>query len=357
VTKSIARLLAACLLAITCGATAEEAPEAPGTPDLPDVPERVARVGDYVITGEAYRRNLQYRLLRARMAAGEGFEPDARFQRRVLSELIEARILRQLAEGSGVAADEAAVDREVARGRSAFPSDEDYAAWLDATGIDEAGLREEVRARLLIEAYVARETADVTVNDGDLRAEYEKLQEQGAVYRKTKTADFVHLFIRARGTDLSDWSEARGRIEELRGRILAGESMEALAREYSDDPRSAPRGGMYYETRREDAPELFADLLFSQPLDQVSEPLRGPQGWHLVKVTALHNPGTVSFEELAPILREGVLGAKKAAAVAERVRRARERIPVELYTAEGEAVPLPPPTAPEDGNGAATTPN
>ncbi len=330
--------------------TAREDTAQPGAakPEAPPIPETVARVGDQIITGDAFLRALHYRLTRLRMERGADYKPGPGFQRDTLMELIESAILRMLAQESGLTVDRAKVQEEFDRGREGFASDEDYTVYLENMGTDEGQLLEDIRARLLKEAYIEQETADITLTEAELRAQYEKVREQGAVYRRTKTLDFIHFFVRVRGTDIADWGAARERIESIRERIVAGESMEDLAREFSDDPRSAPRGGMYYEVRKEDAPEPLVDTLFSLPLGEVSEPIRSNTGWHLVKVVALHNPGIISFEQLEPMLRHGLINAKKSARIARLVAEARARIPVEIYAADGTPVPLPPPAEKEE---------
>jgi peptidyl-prolyl cis-trans isomerase C len=83
-------------------------------------------------------------------------------------------------------------------------------------------------------------------------------------------------------------TEARRVLGELR----AGGDFQELARRYSTDKMSAPRGGDMPEHPRGprvapfgDYPDLDA-ALFALPVNQLSEPVHTIMGWHILQVTA-----------------------------------------------------------------------
>ncbi|MFT0546903.1 peptidylprolyl isomerase [Allopusillimonas ginsengisoli] len=81
---------------------------------------------------------------------------------------------------------------------------------------------------------------------------------------------------------------AHDRIEQLRQRIINGESFEDLAKRYSDDA-SAPQGGdLGWLTPGETVP-AFEKAMNALQIDQVSEPVRSQFGWHLIQVLERRN--------------------------------------------------------------------
>lgn len=63
-------------------------------------------------------------------------------------------------------------------------------------------------------------------------------------------------------------------MQSIRERILAGESFEALARQYSTDPMSAKDGGLIGDFSADELPELFAAPILSSPVGSPTEVLK-----------------------------------------------------------------------------------
>lgn len=91
-----------------------------------------------------------------------------------------------------------------------------------------------------------------------------------------------HLLIQP--DPLLDDDAARTLIDTLRARIIAGEEMAALAREFSDDPGSASNGGdLGWVTPGEMVAE-FDQRMTGLPVGQLSTPFRSEFGWHILRV-------------------------------------------------------------------------
>ena len=84
---------------------------------------------------------------------------------------------------------------------------------------------------------------------------------------------------------LHDEHEIRTRINQLRARILAGDSFEELARAHSQDPGSASEGGdLGWVNPGQMVPEFEQAMNALEP-GEISEPVKSRFGWHLIKVT------------------------------------------------------------------------
>lgn len=78
--------------------------------------------------------------------------------------------------------------------------------------------------------------------------------------------------------------EALALATELRQRILAGEDFATLAAQYSDDQSNAQNGGDLGWFNRNAMVAPFADVAFSLPVGEVSEPVETQFGYHLIEV-------------------------------------------------------------------------
>jgi peptidyl-prolyl cis-trans isomerase SurA len=92
-----------------------------------------------------------------------------------------------------------------------------------------------------------------------------------------------HVLVRAVATR-PDRERAMARMEELRRRLAAGADFAQLARENSDDPQSARRGGLWQLFSRDQIPPELAPRLAGLGLGQISVPFSLEDGVHLLRV-------------------------------------------------------------------------
>ena len=92
----------------------------------------------------------------------------------------------------------------------------------------------------------------------------------------------------AEGKKLPTEAEAKAKIEDLRKQILAGADFGKLARDYSEDKASAAKDGDFGIIRRNSPyPDAVKNAVFALKAGQVSEPVRQPNGFYLVRVEEL----------------------------------------------------------------------
>ena len=116
-----------------------------------------------------------------------------------------------------------------------------------------------------------------------------------------------HILIRVQGSpaavrpgqkDLTE-AEALAKAQDLRKRIQAGEDFAQLARQESDDTGSGANGGDLGSFRHGQMVPTFEQAAFAmQPWD-LSEPVKSPFGYHLIKVEGKESK---SFEDVRPEL-------------------------------------------------------
>ncbi len=90
-----------------------------------------------------------------------------------------------------------------------------------------------------------------------------------------------HILIKT--TELISDDDARKRLETLRTRVLNGESFEDLARANSDDLSAAKGGDIGWVYPGDTVPE-FQRAMDALAPGELSEPVKSPFGWHLIRV-------------------------------------------------------------------------
>ena len=154
---------------------------------------------------------------------------------------------------------------------------------------------ERLRLRYL-EISMDEIAAGIKADDDELRALFEAERESFVTPEKREVS---HILISVPAdADSTAEEEARARLAVLRSRIEVGESFEDLARESSDDPGSATAGGSLGFIERGVMVPPFEEAAFALAPGEMSEPVRTSYGWHLIRVTSVHESRAATFEEV-----------------------------------------------------------
>ena len=133
---------------------------------------------------------------------------------------------------------------------------------------------------------------------------YARYQENKDTYTSEEIRGTSHILIMVSGDE--DAAPALARITEIRERIVNGESFVDLASELSEDPGSASEGGSLGEVERGVMVPTFEAALFSMEVDQLSQPVKTPFGWHLIKLNSISGGETQSFETVKSALQDEI---------------------------------------------------
>lgn len=243
-------------------------------------------LGSAGLTPSGFRRGLTEDLLIEQLAGGLG---ETSFTtRREFSEMAE--LLLQARDTAWLRFDPERFEEEVELDDALLR--DFYERHLDAYFADE-----QVRVRYVVlerDAIVD----DVEVSEAAVRGAYERELEAFQAQERRRAS---HILINI--GDARSEAEALAQAEALRERILAGEDFAELAREYSDDPGSAPDGGDLGMAGRDTFVPPFEQALFGlESVGEVSEPVVTQFGVHLIRLEEVASSEPPSFERRRPRL-------------------------------------------------------
>jgi len=148
----------------------------------------------------------------------------------------------------------------------------------------------------------------VSVSDDELRQQYASEKGRFVVPERRQMR---HILLTVpKDADEATANGVLEAIKKLRERILAGESFEEVAKESSKDPGSAAKGGDLGTVEKGVMDPAFERVAFDLPVDQVSEPVRTPFGYHLIEVTSIIPAQVQPFEAVKDTLRSEVAKQK-----------------------------------------------
>lgn len=136
---------------------------------------------------------------------------------------------------------------------------------------------------------------DAQVTEKQIKDYYE---DHAADYHKEMEVRARHIvFSIKEGTPEADIEKIRAEAEKVLAEAKQGKDFTELAKKYSQDPSVAENGGdLGYFTRGKMVP-AFADAAFSLKTGEISDLVRSPFGFHIIKIEDVHPEKITSLEE------------------------------------------------------------
>ncbi len=196
------------------------------------------------------------------------------------------------------------IDLESHKKDAAKMSAKDIEDYFAANG-DRYKTEEKVKIEY-IELDLATLAAAVPVDEAKLMSAYQEAVAQGRfASEEIRNASHILLKVPADATD-EVVAEKRTEIEALRQRILDGESFAEVAKEASEDPGSASRGGALDNIQRGAMVKPFEDAVYAAEVNAVTEPVKTRFGFHLILVHKVLEPEVQSYAVVKSTLEQEV---------------------------------------------------
>jgi peptidyl-prolyl cis-trans isomerase SurA len=263
-------------------ATAVDAGTKPAA--IEDLDRIIAFVNDDVITETELATRLteaKGQLAREKIAA----PPDAVLRKQLLERLVLERLQVQLAAQAGLRVGEAEVDQAIqVIARRNQLTVEELLARIKDQGISPQRYRAEVRNQVLIQQLAEREVSNrVSVSEAEINLFLENQESRGQV---SVEYNLGHIFLALpEGASPETIQARKKRAEEIRAQLAGGADFQQTAVSVSQ-AADALQGGQLGWRKAGQLPELFVAALKTLRPGAVSEVLRSPNGFHLLKLNA-----------------------------------------------------------------------
>lgn len=201
--------------------------------------------------------------------------------------------------------------------------EEQLKAMLEASGLSEEQFEKELREQILVERFVKKIGGDkVVVSDSEVADFYKK---QEASFNLPERIRAKHILVKAVEPQLKkEIAEANEEIsqEELQKKVQAKKNeakvkaetlyqqvkkdpskLSELAKEHSDDPGSAVRGGELGFMSKGTVVDPFWNAMKATPAGQLANGVvESPFGYHIIQVEEKEAAGKKSLAEAKPLI-------------------------------------------------------
>jgi peptidyl-prolyl cis-trans isomerase SurA len=286
----------------------------------------IAVVNDEALT--QWDLNEEKRIILQQMKASNVPPPPADvLQKQLIERLINERALLQHAKDSGIRVDDTTVERTIMRvAEENKLTPEQFRQALDREGIPYDRYREDIRRQVLIQRVRDREVdSKISVSDAEVDNYLATVNAQaGGESEYLLSHIYVTVPEQAAPADV----EARHkRAEDALAAIKDGKDFAQVAATFSDAPDALSGGSLGWRTPAR-LPSVFADNVRRMKPGEVSQVLRSPGGFHIVKLENVRsrNQPTVVDQTHARHILVKVNEVTSEAEAKAKIERLRERL-------------------------------
>ncbi len=240
----------------------------------------VAVVDEDVILQSELDRAVSNILAQAQAQNNGQLPPRAEIEKQVLDRLILTRVQVERATSTGIQVGDSEVDQAVARIAAQNQMTlEQLRTSLERDGFsfDEfrKGMREEVTVQRFRQRF-AQSRVQVTDTEIDILLASNSL--------KTGEVRLQHILVGVpEGATSVQVQAARERAERVIREVNAGLTFQQAAIKYSEGQQALEGGDLGWR-RYEEVPTAFADLVAGMNKGDLSQPIRGPNGFHIIRI-------------------------------------------------------------------------
>lgn len=312
--RRILFLVPALALALALGAQADE------------IDKVLVVVNDNVITESEFQETLT-RIKSDMRARGGDMPPEEQIKQRVLDRMIMQEIQLQLAERAGIEVSEEELEStmaDIARRNNLTP--EQLRAAMQQEGMDYELLRENIRSQLITQRLAERQVArEVVVTDEEVDAFLSQPRAKRSGERTRYNISHILFNVSEADSD-ARVREIRDKAVEVHQKIINGMDFEQAAMAYSQADDSIDGGRVGWRAPSQ-LPDLFLDALNRTAKGGITEVVRSPNGFHILKLNDAEGsePEEVTQYKVRHILlrTDEFTSAEEAA---QRLEQIRERI-------------------------------
>ncbi len=214
---------------------------------------------------------------------GTQLPPQNILEKQVLERLINDRLLLQYASQTGLRVDDSQLDKTIERiaeqNKMSVP---EFKVALEGEGIGFRKFREDIRNEIILARLREREVENrINVTEAEID---NFLTTQSSRNEAQDEFDVSHILIRApeEGSP-EDLKKLRFKAEQAYKQLQAGTDFAQVSAGFSDAPNALEGGKLGWKTSAQ-LPSLFLEALKPLQPGQLTQILRSPNGFHILKV-------------------------------------------------------------------------
>ncbi len=283
------------------GQPAQPAAEAPAKPVPAELPDVIARVNDETINKAEFEKALKN--VEGRAGGPVPADQRDRVYRGVLDQLISYRLLMQETKSRKIEVPDAEVDARIAQIKQQFPSEDEFKKQLAQRNMTVERLRADAKSDMQVAKMLEAEVnTKVTVQPAEVDTFYQQNPDK---FQQPERVRASHILIRTEeNADAKAKEAAKAKAADLLKQVKAGKDFAELAKQHSQDPGSATKGGDLGFFQQGQMVGAFERTAFALKPGEVSDIVETPFGFHIIKMAEKQTARTVPIDEVKPQIEQ-----------------------------------------------------
>jgi foldase protein PrsA len=186
--------------------------------------------------------------------------------RGVLQQMVTNSLIDQYAKDHNISVSSAEIAKVEDQYKSQYPNGQ-WDELLKARGLTEQDVQDLIRRQVILDKAVG---GNIKVTDAQIKAYFDKNHAQ---FDKPAMARARHILV----PDLKT-------AQKVEADLKSGKDFASEAKQYSVDPGSRDKGGELGWFRKGQMVPAFENYAFNGPLNQTSQPIKSPFGYHIIQV-------------------------------------------------------------------------
>jgi peptidyl-prolyl cis-trans isomerase SurA len=207
-------------------------------------------------------------------------------RKQVLEKMIVDKLQRQLAEKAGITVSEDMLNSSAADiARRNNMDVEQFRAELEAQGMSYQSFLDNMRNEIIINQLRGREIGGrIKVTDREVE---HYMETQDKIGEESTQYHLGHILIAVKeGASSTEIQKAMSKADDLVKKLKAGQDFSQIAISDSDDANALKGGDLGWRAMSE-IPTLFVNEIRQMKRGDISEPIRSPSGFHIIKMIEL----------------------------------------------------------------------
>jgi parvulin-like peptidyl-prolyl isomerase len=325
------------------------APAEPFQVNGKSIPDKVAVVNGVTLDSQLLISEIKvYRLMNRQQNKALSEKEMAEFSHQALARLVDQELIYQQARKKNIRIEPKLLEQKVEEVLKQFPSEQLLHAALDLQGLTMDLLKTKFEKQMLEEAIIRQEVVPhVKVSDPEVNAFYQKHLDK---FQTPEQYEIHHIFTAslqpdAHGKTIDDPAlrkkaerlnarvdqDAAEKIMDLHRQLQEGANFAELAKEHSEDSKSGSKGGSWGAVALSELPEVLSDAFKKLKQNKISEPIRSPYGYHILKWTKIIPVGHIKLSEIKTDIMNSLLREKTLGEHQKMVSKMREQADIQLF--------------------------
>ena len=245
----------------------------------------------------------------------QGEEYKKQFQKQILDDLIEQKLVLQEAEKEKIKVSDKEIDDWIKQAKQQFPSEQEFESKLKELNLTIEELKKNRKEQLLRQKMIEKITKDIKVTDKEVEDYYKKNKEELKEPEKVKIKWII----------LSEEKKAKEVLKELE----EGADFAEVAKRESIDTATKESGGVLGLRSKNELPPEVAEEAFKIELNKLSELIKMQQGYAIIMVEEKQPEKQKTFDEAKEEIKNRLLSEKQSKAYQDWIEKVKKKAKID----------------------------